>query len=164
VAYRLQTERLVQELQRMQLKFGSGHEWTAVTFESTLDRRHFVALCLGEITSAPTLVRVHSCSVLTDILGVVAPGRMACGTALERIETEGRGVLLLVPPMTDLTTELANAGAPTQPSQEDTLRDFGLGAQVLASLGLRQIRLITKRTARIVGLEAFGLEAVEHVD
>jgi 3,4-dihydroxy 2-butanone 4-phosphate synthase/GTP cyclohydrolase II len=87
--------------------------------------------------------------------------------AVDRIEAEGRGVILFIPGSVDLVRDLAfHSGAalpPARTDQGEVLREFGLGAQVIRDLGLRQIRILTNRPRRIAGLEGYGLEVVEQI-
>jgi 3,4-dihydroxy 2-butanone 4-phosphate synthase/GTP cyclohydrolase II len=129
-----------------------------------------VALTLGDLaTGDSTLVRVQTACVPGDVFGSAA---CDCGAqlraALKRIAEEGRGVFLYVLPLgrasavTDVTSHVLHQGA-AAPAGEAKLRDFGLGAQVLAALGLRRIRLMTNNPRKIVGLEGYGITVEERV-
>jgi len=167
VQYRLQNERLVKAVESAPVELGTGTQWQAHVYETTAERRPFLALVLGEVGPEPTLVRVHTGSVLADVFGVRAPGRVIAPEAVRVIERAGRGVVLFIPGRVDLARDLAfhvGRDVPRAPEEQGVvLREFGLGAQVLADLGLRSLRLLTNRPRRIVGLDAFGLEVVEQV-
>jgi len=167
VTYRLQNERLVRAVESATIELGTGTQWRAHVYETTANRRPFLALVLGEIGPDPTLVRVHTGSILADVFGVRATGRVIAPDAVRVIEREGRGVVLFIPGQVDLARDLAvhvGKDVPRAPEEQGVvLREFGLGAQVLADLGLRSLRLLTNRPRRIVGLDAFGLEVVEQV-
>lgn len=191
IEYRLKHERLIREVQSGEIELASGARWTARVYGSSVEDRQFMALTFGEYEKEPTLVRVHTASALGDIFGVFSPQRISALAAVRRIEEEGAGVILHLPRRerleADLRYHLSNQAAasensatpalsvvkesgadpdPEMPSlqaQEDTLREFGLGAQVLLELGLGRIRLLTNRPRRIAGLEGYGLEVVEQI-
>ena len=168
IEYRLARERLVQVVRRGPLSTPSGARWEARVYEVAGGERQFLALVHGEVDREPTLVRVHTASVLGDIVGLPRAVRVQLKDALARIEREGRGVILvLLPSQPDLAEELAFfLGEETDrppPQQGEVLREYGLGAQVLADLGLGKIRLLTNRARRIPSLEGYGLEVVEQL-
>jgi 3,4-dihydroxy 2-butanone 4-phosphate synthase/GTP cyclohydrolase II len=112
-----------------------------------------VALVKGDVsTGEPVLVRMHRASVLGDLLD---PTRTA--GALEAIAKEGRGVLVY------LHKHATAAEALAQRPATGTLRELGVGAQILKDLGLSELRLITSAPKRIVGLDSYGLSIVEQV-
>jgi 3,4-dihydroxy 2-butanone 4-phosphate synthase/GTP cyclohydrolase II len=169
IQYRLQTERLVTRVLAGEVPMPSGHVWKAFAYESAVERRQFLALQLGEPDEARgTLVRVHTGSVLGDVFGARGGQRVVAGDAVERIEAEGAGVLLFLPGTLDIARDLAfHTGQefPAPPVEENglVLREFGIGAQVLADLGLKRIRLLTNRPRRVAGVDAYGLEILEQV-
>jgi 3,4-dihydroxy 2-butanone 4-phosphate synthase/GTP cyclohydrolase II len=169
IQYRLQTERLVTRVLSGEVAMPSGHTWKAYAYESAVESRQFLALQLGTIDpQRPTLVRVHTGSVLGDVFGVRGGQRLVADDAVARIEAEGAGVLLFVPGRVDLVRDLAfhtGQELPEAPVEEHglVLREFGIGAQVLADLGLSRIRLLTNRPRRVAGVDAYGLEIVEQV-
>jgi 3,4-dihydroxy 2-butanone 4-phosphate synthase/GTP cyclohydrolase II len=119
----------------------------------------------------PVLVRMQSACIPSDVFAVEScPCEQKKRRALRRIEQAGAGVLVYVHPgQVDLARQVEShiIGHASQPEKTAglrlELRDFGLGAQVLADLGLRKIRLLTDNPKRIVGLRSFGLEVVEQV-
>jgi 3,4-dihydroxy 2-butanone 4-phosphate synthase/GTP cyclohydrolase II len=137
-----------------------------------------VAIVKGDVcTEEPVLVRVHSSCLTGDLLGSL---RCDCGDqlqmALERIEAEGRGAVLYIAQegrgiglVNKLRAyELQDKGLDTVEANQALgfradLRDYGLGAQVLADLGIRKIRLMTNNPKKVSGLHGYGLEIVEHV-
>ncbi len=168
IQFRLQQERLVRRLTTAELELPSGARWTAHTYATLDDGRQFLALTFGELDESPTTVRMHAGSVIGDVFGVRARGRVIMADVLARIEEEGRGVVVFIPPFTiDLEADLAErTGRKVEKrplEQGEVLREYGLGAQVLRDLGLRRIRLLTNRPRRIAGLEGYGLEVVEQV-
>ncbi len=166
IEYRLSREHLVRVTREHEVVMPSGKTWTARVY-SVLGQRQFLSLSHGPIDESPTLVRVHTGSVIGDVLGVESPDRVMAREAIERIEREGKGVLLLVPVEQNLENDLAFfAGEEVKPparEQGAVLREYGLGAQVLAHLGLGQIRILTNRPRRIPSLEGYGLRVVEQI-
>ena len=169
IQYRLQTERLVTRVLSGEVPMASGRVWKAFAYESAVESRQFLALQLGDLDEARgTLVRVHTGSVLGDVFGARGGQRVVAADAVARIEAEGAGVLLFVPGRVDIARDLAyhtGQELPAAPVEENglVLREFGIGAQVLADLGLKRIRLLTNRPRRVAGVDAYGLEILEQV-
>ena len=177
VEYRLKQERLVQEVVTTQLPTVYG-EFKAVAFRNTLIDQVHIALVKGEINAEePTLVRVHSQCLTGDVFGSF---RCDCGEqlskALSMINKEGKGVLLYlyqegrgIGILNKLKAyALQDQGHDTVQANEalgfkPDLREYGIGAQILKSLGLGKIRIMTNNPRKIVGLEGYGLQLVERV-
>ncbi|HKP62161.1 MAG TPA: 3,4-dihydroxy-2-butanone-4-phosphate synthase [Polyangiales bacterium] len=172
IQYRLQTERLVRRVAETELVLPPGNlRWKARVYETPgLTGHHEVlALTLGQIDESPTLVRVQMGSLLGDVFGAEHPTRVAAREGVRRIEQEGRGVVLYLPPRGDLLQDLEHYlgggirdSAATTPA-EVVLREIGLGSQVLRDLGLRKLRILTSRPSRVVAVDGFELEIVEQV-
>ncbi len=185
IAYRRETETLIRRVATADVPTAHG-EFKLYAYESTdtdgenveTDKTH-IALTKGDITEAsPILVRVHSQCLTGDVFGSL---RCDCGEqleiALQNIEKEGRGVLLYMrqegrgmglkgklrayqlQDSDGLDTVEANEhlGYPAD------LRDYGIGAQILADLGVRKMRLMTNNPQKVRGLDGYGLEIVERV-
>jgi 3,4-dihydroxy 2-butanone 4-phosphate synthase/GTP cyclohydrolase II len=185
IQYRLQTERLVRHLTERPLHLDlTGSEWMANVYEIISEPRQFFALSKGRVaTGEPVLCRVHSGSLVGDLFSSTpVDGGSNLREAILAIEKAGTGVVLYIPPKGDLARELEALSAPQGPSssphapvhsppthplprptQPWTLREFGLGAQVLADLGVQRIRLLTNSQTKIAGLNGFGLQVVERV-
>ncbi len=177
IEYRRQTERLVKRVATCRLPTEVG-EFTCVAYESTIDGSPYVALVKGEIRpDEPVLVRMHSECLTGDAL---LSRRCDCGQqlklAMERIQAEGCGVLVHIRQegrgiglLNKLRAyELQDGGMDTVEANEHLgfpadLRDYGLGAQVLLDLGVRRLRQLTNNWRKIVAIEGYGLEVVEHV-
>ena len=174
IQYRLQTERLVRRVTQGAVRLDeTGTEWTANVYESATDARQFVALVRGDISgAAPVLCRMHSGSTIGDVFASTKrEGGRNLREAIRRIEAERRGVIVYLPPRQPPAEEIAalsNSASGTDTrrpaaSGDSPLREFGLGAQVLADLGLHEIRLLTNNPRKIAGLSGFGLSVVESV-
>lgn len=166
VEYRMRTERIVRCTVRQELTLWSGKHWQAHLYETTVDPEQVLALTFGELSQEPTLVRMHTSSFVGDVLGVPFPNRTSVREAIETIERAGRGVVVFFQGFERWQHELQFRGEHHPPASKDmgsALREVGLGAQVLRDLGLERIRILTQRPRKIIGLEGYGLEVVDHV-
>ncbi len=178
IAFRRRNEKLVERVAGpipFPTKFG---EFTLYAYETIVEPHPYLAIVKGEVcTEEPVLVRMHSSCLTGDILGSL---RCDCGDqlemALQQIEAAGRGVVVYIAQegrgigiINKLKAyELQDQGMDTVEANhalgfKSDLRDYGLGAQVLADLGLRRLRLMTNNPAKVAGLQGYGLEIVEHV-
>ena len=168
IQYRLARERLVTRIRQTPVEMPTGRTWTASVYRVQVgDQEQFMALSLGDITSKPTLVRVHRGSVLGDAFQVRMGERVHIADCVAAIEREGNGVILFMPGHPDPETDLAfYLDEPiTRPPEEPgvVLREYGFGAQVLSDLGLERLRVLTNRPRRIPSLDAYGLNVVEQL-
>lgn len=153
IAYRRRNDNLVRAISEKRIASEFGGEWTMRVYDDETQGAEHIVLIKGDISGeAPVLVRMHAMDPMLDIVGAGPPGRAReFGDAMEMIAEEGRGVLVL---LRDLTMKIAEAGE----ASPQTLRQYGLGAQILSSLGLREIVLLTNSPMpKIVGLDAYGL-------
>ena len=152
IAYRRRNDSLVQVRETREVDSEFGGKWTLKVFsDEEQSVEHFV-LTKGDISGdAPVLVRMHASNPLDDMLGL-RPGRAGqLGDAMRVIADEGRGVVVL---LRDMTMKLDLDGRPSP----QTLRQYGLGAQILAALGIQDMILVTNSPEpKVVGLEGYGL-------
>lgn len=177
IAYRRKSERLVEREESILMPTDYG-DFDLHLYRSLVDGMHHIALVMGKVSSTkPTLVRVHSECLTGDVFG---SRRCDCGSqlhqAMQRIQKEGNGILLymrqegrgigLGPKIR--AYKLQEQGLDTVEANERLgfpmdLRDYGLGAQILADLGVHKIRLLTNNPRKVVGLEAYDIEIVEQI-
>jgi 3,4-dihydroxy 2-butanone 4-phosphate synthase/GTP cyclohydrolase II len=178
IAYRLRNETLVAQVAEASLPTEYG-DFRIVIFENLLDQEHHIALVKGDITpDRPTLVRVHSQSTMADVFySLRSGGRNELRAALNLIHQAGNGVLVylrqeekglnLVDEIKAYAIQDAGVNAVEKrdsfPSSGADLRIYGIGAQMLRSLGARKIRLLTNHPKKIVGLHGYGISVVEQV-
>jgi 3,4-dihydroxy 2-butanone 4-phosphate synthase/GTP cyclohydrolase II len=168
IQFRLARERLVTRVRQTPVEMPTGRKWSASVYRVQVGaQEQFMALSLGDISSQPTLVRVHRGSVLGDAFQVRMGDRVHIGDCVAAIERAGNGVILFLPGHPDPETDLAfYLNEPiTRPPEEPgvVLREYGFGAQVLSDLGLEQLRVLTNRPRRIPSLDAYGLNVVEQL-
>jgi 3,4-dihydroxy 2-butanone 4-phosphate synthase/GTP cyclohydrolase II len=176
IAYRLERERIVRERGSGSLRpgcLGPGPAWTARYFDTQVEDTEYLALVRGDVAAASAagqvvMVRVQSLDPLGDPFGV----RPDLDDALRTIDAAGLGVCLYVYSRSRTTMKRAfdrhvlgevPAAAAGRDASSEALRDFGLGAQVLAELGCKQVRLLANSDRKIVGIEGFGIEIVDRV-
>jgi 3,4-dihydroxy 2-butanone 4-phosphate synthase/GTP cyclohydrolase II len=177
IAHRRRHEKLVHRVAEAKLPTRYG-DFIAIAYKSDIDPDEHLALVFGDIDPRkPVLVRVHSECLTGDVFGSL---RCDCGEqvtmAMERIAGEGKGVLLYMRQEgrgigfhnkicaynlqdNGLDTVEANLSLGFEPD----LRDYGIGAQILADLKLHKIRLLTNNPKKVIGLEGYGLSVVETV-
>ena len=154
IAYRRRHDNLVRASDQTKIFSEFGGEWDMKVYEDETHGDQHIVLIKGDLKGdKPVLVRMHAMDPMLDIVGVGPRGRAdEFGAAMNMVAEEGRGVVVL---LRDTAMKIENNDN-TSPS---TLRQYGLGAQILSSLGLSKLELLTNSpTPKVVGLEAYGLE------
>lgn len=152
IAYRRRYDNLVKVESESTITSEFGGEWTMRVYTDTTQGAQHIALIKGDISGdAPVLTRMHTLDPMLDMLGTGPKGRaFEFSSAMKMVAEEGRGVIVL---LRDLTMQLGGGTSP------QTLRQYGLGAQILTHLGLKQLTLLTNSpTPKVIGLDAYGIE------
>jgi len=159
IAHRRRTERLVQRVEEGMVE-GIGGTWRVVVYASTLDHGEHLALVKGDLARPePALVRMHAASMLQDLVAGRAEHELH--NAMQTIADEGRGVVVLLRDWRpDGLSQAVRAGRDRRLAAPE-LRDYGIGAQILADLGLREIIRLSDNPRPVVGLEGYGLHVLE---
>jgi 3,4-dihydroxy 2-butanone 4-phosphate synthase / GTP cyclohydrolase II len=177
IAYRLRNEMFVKPVAESEFPTQFG-DFKIVVFENLLDQENHIALVKGAIDGdSEVTVRVHSQSTMADVFySLRNGGRNELQTALKAIQDAGKGVLIYLRQeekgksladeirsyaIQNAGADPAESGLPFNPDID--LRTYGIGAQILRSLGVRRIRLLTNHPKKIVGLQGYGLTVVEQV-
>ena len=154
IAYRRRNDNLVRSGELTKILSEFGGEWDMRVYEDETHGDQHIVLSKGDLTGdTPVLVRMHAMDPMLDIVGIGPKGRAdEFGAAMEIVAEEGRGVVVL---LRDTAMKIEN----NDNASPRTLRQYGLGAQILSSLGLSKLELLTNSpTPKVVGLEAYGLE------
>lgn len=159
ISYRRRTERSIVRVHEEAFDTIYGDNFRLVVFRSLIDEVEHIALVRGAISpDTPTLVRMHRMDMVSDLLGPTTSRRTYVSNALTRIgRSAGAGVMVFIrDPSTKAVSERrANAALPTQ---DQRIRDYGVGAQILLDLKVRQITLMTDSEAKLSGIEGYDLE------
>ena len=164
IAYRRRTETIVVRTVETMLDSKYGGQWRMIVYTNKVTGTEHIALIKGDMTATePVLVRMHALNVMEDVLGDRSGSRAGAEVqiAMALIAREGRGVVVMIrePTPTALSDRVRRdlkaraAGHRT----EHGLRDYGIGAQILLDLGIRDMVLLTNSQRTVIGLEGYGL-------
>lgn len=172
IAYRLRNDHLAEK--RIEARFNSrwGGEWKAITYYNHATQTEQLVLQKGHIDPEnPTLVRMHALSVFDDIFGQAERPSGMLAQSMRIIGEEGSGLIVMIPQtgkrflssqVQRLLGKQQNEEKEEKPasSMPDQLRDYGVGAQILADLGVQDMELLTNSNHELVGLDAYGLRII----
>ncbi len=161
ISYRRRTERCVTRVHEEAFETVYGTGFRLSVFRSLVDNVEHVALSRGRIApDQPTLVRMHRLDFVSDMLGPPHDRREYVQRALTRIGLhDGAGVIVFIrdPSASAISDRRSNGAVPTR---DQRIRDYGMGAQILLDLGVRDIVLMTDSEARLSGIEGYGLRII----
>jgi 3,4-dihydroxy 2-butanone 4-phosphate synthase/GTP cyclohydrolase II len=162
IGHRRRTERLVRRVAEGHIDHAVGGEWRLVAYTNTLEYSEHLALVKGDVSGAagPALVRVHAADLLHDIVG--GSGTRDLHTAMAMIAEAGSGVVVVLRDgrATNVSEQVRRGGRDRR-VQPPEIRDYGIGAQILADLGVRDMVRLSDNPRPIVGLEGYGLRVAE---
>ncbi len=168
IRYRLRHDRIVERLLETPFESRFGGEFRMIVYVNRVSYAEHIALVKGDIAEGgPVLVRMHAMNILDDALGDAQSGRGSdLEQSLREIGKAGRGILVLLRERTPtslsdrLRSRVGDATGDGKATPE--LRDYGVGAQILLDLGVREMILLSHAKRTIVGLDGFGLKVVDH--
>jgi len=163
IAYRLRRDHMVAEVADTRFTSRSGANWVAKVFRDKASGAEQLALVHGGIEAdKPTLVRMHSLDLFADVLGEQSERSGLLGGAMTMIEKQGAGVVVaLHAASAGSLSRSADVRSGKPPQGGEALRDYGIGAQILAALGVHDMILLTNTRHAPVGLSGYGLSIVE---
>jgi 3,4-dihydroxy 2-butanone 4-phosphate synthase/GTP cyclohydrolase II len=158
IAYRRLNDRYVDKLHEGAFETRAGKGFRLVVFRNRLDGVEHAALVKGEISAdKPTLVRVHRIDFAADVMGGYGARAGMVDKALEEIDAEGAGVLVLLRDLVPNAISRRLKGERPEPEADDELRVIGIGSQILRELGVGRMIVLANAPQKLVGLEGYGL-------
>ncbi len=159
IAYRRRSEKLVSCVIESDFKTRFGSNFRMIIYSSTTEYAEHIALVKGAIDpSKPTLVRMHSLNLLQDVLGDESSQGSLLQDALQAIEKHGSGIAVLIrEPIRTAVSDRLRVKLGEQPLAPMDLRDYGIGAQILLDLGVKDMVLLSNSKRALIGLEGYGL-------
>ncbi|MFN2473418.1 MAG: 3,4-dihydroxy-2-butanone-4-phosphate synthase [Sphingomicrobium sp.] len=163
IAYRLKKDHMVERVAETRFAASTKAGWTAQVFrDKTSGAEHVALIHGGTPTHAPSLVRMHSIDLFADLLGEQCDRSGLLQGAMRMIEEEGAGVVVLLRATAEgAFTRSVQRRSGEEPGNGDELRNYGIGAQILAALGIHDMVLLTNTRHAPVGLAGYGLAIVE---
>ena len=168
ISHRRRTESIVERSLESVLDSRYGGSWRMIVYLNKVTYAEHIALIKGDITGeTPILVRMHSLNVMEDVLGDQSGSRGGgeLQSAMRSIADKGRGVVVVMrePTSTALSEKIRSKIKTAIPDggTENELRDYGVGAQILLDLGIKEMILLTNSEQTVIGLEGYGLSIFE---
>jgi len=160
IAYRRVNERLVKRVEQGVVTAPDGQAWKMLAFESKVDGLEHLALVKGDLSGAePVLVRMHGMDLIADVLS--GEHIHALHGAMAQIAAAGRGVVVILREQRKAAMSAGIRALVEGAPPAAGLRDYGIGAQILLELGVKNMVLLSNTKRHIVGLEGYGLNVVE---
>jgi len=160
IEYRRRNDHLVECVNEAPFTSDYGGDWTARTYRNRVDGSMNLVLQKGRVLAGePTLVRMHSISLYSDLLGQPGPRKRILQRSMEAVGKAGSGVIVLLMPSEkgDLARQVAR-----EDRSGDELRAYGIGAQILADLGIHDLVLLSNSAHNVVGIDGYDLNIVGH--
>ncbi len=165
IAYRRKYDSLVECIAETEMESIYGGNWHMKIYANGAEYAEHVVLIKGDVTSGgPVPVRMHSLNVFSDLVGdtTASPGQVR--SAMKKIDSIGRGVVVMLSNMQPTALSRAVRLRAQGPTDEPTeLRDYGIGAQILRDVGVREMILLSNKQHNIVGLDGYGLSIVDQL-
>jgi 3,4-dihydroxy 2-butanone 4-phosphate synthase/GTP cyclohydrolase II len=162
IAYRLRRDHMVAEVADTRFASKRGANWSAKVFRDKASGAEQLALVHGTVEEdKPTLVRMHSLDLFADVLGEQSERSGLLDGAMAMIEKAGAGVVVALHAASPGSLSRSADVRSGKPAQGEALRDYGIGAQILAALGVHDMVLLTNTRHAPVGLSGYGLSIVE---
>ena len=156
IEYRHRNDHLVERVAESPFESDYGGNWTLYTYRNTVDGSESFVLQKGRVEAGkPTLARVHTLSILDDMMGRPGPRKRILQRAMEEIGREGAGIIVLLIKPREVDTMRGG-----RPHPDAELRQYGIGAQILADLGVTDMTLLSNSHRNVVGIEGYGLNIV----
>lgn len=164
IAYRLRHDRIVQRILETSLTSIYGGTFRMSVYVNRIAYAEHIALVKGEVNEGgPVLVRMHASNVLSDVLGDIRSGRSCqLHDAMRMIGAHGRGVVVLIrEPHKSSLSDRVHALMTSTSEETPQLRDYGIGAQILLDLGVKEMILLSNSNRTLIGFEGYGLRIID---
>ena len=162
ISYRRKNEIYIKRVSESILESKFGGVWRIIIFKNIIDQSEHIALVKGIINPKKTiLVRVHALELLSDVLGNQSTDRNGSelSSAMKTIANKGDGIIILIRDLSpeSLSKKISKSLKPSQ-KKHTNIRDYGVGAQILSDLGVKNMTVLSNKKANAIGLEGFGLK------
>ena len=157
ISYRRRNDNLIKEMESSDLSSIYGGQWKVTKFKNEIDSSEHIVMQMGNVKDAdPVLVRMHKLELYRDLLGLVPERTDEIGKAMGKIIKDKRGIIVILGAGISKKEEIK--------TKTETLKEYGIGAQILSNLGVKKIKLLSNsKLPKVVGLEGYGLEIVSTV-
>ncbi len=150
IAYRRKHDNLIKEVESSFLRSSIGGKWKVIKFRDEIENSEHIVLKLGKVrTGTPAMVRMHKLNIYKDLLGLVPTRYNEIGRAMQKIIENKNGLLVI----------LGEGGNIYELGKSDTLKEYGIGAQILSLLGVKRIKLLSNsKLPKVIGLDGYDLK------